>query len=108
MTRWLGVILVFSGWLLSAQQPKAGVLSGDEIKKVVPTVYYFRGQSVPVQVRNSAGFSAPDGKLVLAGLVDTSGYASDVPGDGCGSQRSVYRRGQNRRQNAAPGAAENR
>jgi len=78
MTRWLGVILVFSGWLLSAQQPKAGVLSGDEIKKVVPTVYYFRGQSVPVQVRNSAGFSAPDGKLVLAGLVDTSGYASDV------------------------------
>ncbi len=78
MTRWLGVILVFSGWLLSAQQPKAGVLSGDEIKKVVPTVYYFRGQSAPVQVRNSAGFSAPDGKLVLAGLVDTSGYASDV------------------------------
>jgi len=78
MTGWLGVILVFSGWLLSAQQPKAGVLSGDEIKKVVPTVYYFRGQSAPVQVRNSAGFSAPDGKLVLAGLVDTSGYASDV------------------------------
>jgi hypothetical protein len=31
-----------------------------------------------VQVRNSAGFSAPDGKLVLAGLVDTSGYATDV------------------------------
>src|SRR5713101_3565790 len=78
MTGWLGVILVFSGWLLSAQQPKAGVLSGDEIKKVVPSVYYFRGQSAPVQLRNSAGFSAPDGKLVLAGLVDTSGYASDV------------------------------
>jgi hypothetical protein len=78
MTRWLGVILIFSGLVLSAQQPKAGVLSGDEIKKVVPSVYYFRGQSAPVQLRNSAGFSAPDGKLVLAGLVDTSGYASDV------------------------------
>jgi len=29
-------------------------------------------------LRNSGGFRAPDGKLVLAGLVDTSGYASDV------------------------------
>ena len=29
-------------------------------------------------MRNSAGFSAADGKLVLAGLVDTSGYATDV------------------------------
>jgi hypothetical protein len=78
MTRWLGLILIFSGLLLSAQQPKVGVLSGDEIKKVGPSVYYFRGQSAPVQLRNSAGFSASDGKLVLAGLVDTSGYASDV------------------------------
>jgi hypothetical protein len=77
-TRWLGVLLLFSGVLLSAQQPKAGVLNGDDLKKVVPAVYFFRGQSAPVQIRNSAGFSAPDGKLVLAGLVDTSGYASDV------------------------------
>ena len=77
-TQWLGVLLLFAGVLLSAQQPKAGVLSGDDLKKVVPAVYFFRGQSAPVQIRNSAGFSAPDGKLVLAGLVDTSGYASDV------------------------------
>ena len=78
MTRYLVVFLIFSGVLLSAQQPKAGVLSGDDIKKVVPTVYFFRGQSAPVQMRNSAGFSAADGKMVLAGLVDTSGYATDV------------------------------
>jgi hypothetical protein len=77
-TRWLCVLLLFAGVPLSAQQPKAGVLSGDDLKKVVPAVYFFRGQSAPVQIRNSAGFSAPDGKLVLAGLVDTSGYASDV------------------------------
>jgi hypothetical protein len=70
--------MIFVSILASAQQPKAGVLSGEEIKKVVPGVYFFRGQSAPVQVRNSAGFSAPDGKLVLAGLVDTSGYATDV------------------------------
>src|SRR5579862_6187985 len=76
MKVWLAV-LIFSGLLASAQQPK-GVLSGDDVKKVVPSVYFFRGQSAPVQVRNSAGFSAGDGKLVLAGLVDTSGYATDV------------------------------
>jgi hypothetical protein len=64
--------------LLLAQQPKPGVLGGDDLKKVVPTAYFFRGQSAPVQLRNSAGFSGADGKLVLAGLVDTSGYASDV------------------------------
>ena len=76
MKVWLAV-LIFSGLLASAQQPK-GVLSGDDVKKVVPSVYFFRGQSAPVQVRNSAGFSAGDGKVVLAGLVDTSGYATDV------------------------------
>ena len=76
MARWL-VVLIFSGLLL-AQQPKAGVLNGDDIKKVVPAAYFFRGQSAPVQLRNSAGFSGADGKLVLAGLVDTSGYASDL------------------------------
>ena len=78
MKRWVGLFLIFSGLLVSAQPPKAGVLSGDDIKKVVPAVYFFRGQSASVQLRNSAGFSGPDGKLVLAGLVDTSGYASDV------------------------------
>src|SRR6266446_2226423 len=78
MKRWVGLFLIFSGLLVSAQQPKAGVLSGDDIKKVVPAVYFFRGQSAPVQLRNSAGFRSSDGKLVLAGLVDTSGYAADV------------------------------
>jgi len=78
MMRWLGMIFILSGLLLSAQQPKAGVLSSDDLKIVIPSTYFFRGQSAPVQLRNSGGFSAPDGKLVLAGLVDTSGYASDV------------------------------
>ena len=31
-----------------------------------------------MQLRNSAGFRTADGKLVLAGLVDTSGYSTDV------------------------------
>jgi hypothetical protein len=78
MKRRLGVAVMLFSCFLLAQQPKPGLLGGDDLKKSVPAAYFFRGQSAPVQVRNSAGFSMPDGKLVLAGLVDTSGYASDV------------------------------
>jgi hypothetical protein len=63
----------------AAQQAKTGVLNSDDVKKVVPKDYFFRGQSASVQLRNSAGIRATqDGKLVLAGFVDTSGYAADV------------------------------
>jgi hypothetical protein len=76
-------VFIFSFWLLAAllalaADPAPGVLSVDDIKKVVPPSYFFRGQSAPVQIRNSVGFRTADGKLVLAGLVDTSGYSSDV------------------------------
>ena len=72
------VVMIFSCLMLAAQQAKPGLLSADEITKVVPATYFFRGQSAPVQLRNSAGFSGADGKLVLAGLVDAAGYASDL------------------------------
>jgi hypothetical protein len=64
--------------LMLAQQAKPGVLSADELKHVIPTSYFFGGQTAPVQLRNSAGFRAAGGKLVLAALVDTSGYATDI------------------------------
>jgi hypothetical protein len=64
--------------LISATEPSPGVLGGEDLKRIVPPSYFFRGQSAAVQLRNSAGFRTADGKLVLAGLVDTSGYSSDV------------------------------
>jgi hypothetical protein len=63
---------------LAAQQSAPGLLSPPDLMRVVPATYFFRGQSATVQLRNSAGFSVAGGKLVLAGLVDTSGYSSDV------------------------------
>ncbi len=65
-------------FVLSAEQPKAGVLSSQDVKRLAPSTYFFRGQSAPVQLRNTGGFSTADGKLVLAGFVDTSGYSTDV------------------------------
>ena len=61
-----------------AQQPKPGVLTADEIKRLAPAGYFFAGQSATVQTRNTAGFRNTNGKLTMAGFVDTSGYASDV------------------------------
>src|SRR4029077_18055745 len=72
------LVCLFSSFSSSAQRLKAGMLTGEELKKVVPSTYFFSGQLAPVQLRNSAGFRTGDGKLVLAGLVDTSGYAADL------------------------------
>ncbi len=69
--------LLFSSFL-AAQKAQPGLLSSDDLKHAVPSGYFFDGQSAPVQLRNSAGFRTADSKLVLAGLVDTSGYAADI------------------------------
>ena len=61
---------------LSAQAVKPGVLNSDDIKRLVPSTYFFRGQSATVQIRNSGGFSCADGKLVLAGLVVARTFTS--------------------------------
>jgi hypothetical protein len=71
------LLLCFST-LAVAQKAPAGLLNSDDLKHAVPSGYFFDGQSAPVQLRNSAGFRTADGKLVMAGLVDTSGYAADV------------------------------
>ena len=74
-------VLLLLALMAAAQEtktPTPGVLSPQDIKRLVPTSYFFDGQSAPVQVRNAVGFRSQAGKLVLAGLVDSSGYAADV------------------------------
>jgi hypothetical protein len=61
-----------------AQPASKHVLSSDELKKAVPTEYFFRGQKAPVQLRNAVGFQLADGKMMLAALVDTSGYSTAI------------------------------
>lgn len=69
-------VLISAAW---AQESKpAGVLSAADVKTVVPASFFYRGQSASVQLRNAGGVRTQSGKYVLAGLVDTSGYASDV------------------------------
>lgn len=56
----------------------AQILTTEQAKKIAPTTYYFAGQSATVQVRNTTGVKNSTGKIVLAGLVDTSGYSTAI------------------------------
>ena len=73
----IGALGVMLGASL-AQQTSKHVLSGDELKKAVPAEYFFRGQKAPVQMRNAVGFQLADGKMMLAALVDASGYSTAI------------------------------
>jgi hypothetical protein len=59
-------------------QANAQVLTGDQVQKLAPNSYFFAGQSAATQVRNTAGLKSAAGKVVLAGLVDTSGYSTAI------------------------------
>ena len=71
-TMWL-VVLVALVASASAQ-----VLTSDQVKKIGPSSFFFSGQSGTVQMRNSAGLKNAGGKVVLAGLVDISGYSTAI------------------------------
>lgn len=54
------------------------ILKPAETQKLLPASVYYKAQSAPTQLRNSGGVKFSDGYYVLATLVDTSGYSSDV------------------------------
>jgi len=70
---WLMIVAALACGQLAAQ-----VLGADALKKAVPGSFFFAGQSAPVQMRNSTGLKNAAGKLVLAGLVDASGYSTSI------------------------------
>jgi len=85
MKRWKNTLLITSAALLvsclapllvQAQEPV--VLTGPELTRVVPPGFYFQGLTAPTQMRNSAAARLGTNRYVIAGLVDTSGYAADV------------------------------
>jgi hypothetical protein len=62
--------------------PAAGkevVLKAADISpKIFPERVFFRGQSAPVQLRNTGGVHYADDLYVLAGMVDSSGYSTAI------------------------------
>lgn len=56
-----------------------GILKPADLEnKLLPDKVFFRGQVASVQCRNSGGVRYSDGFLVMATLVDNSGYSSGI------------------------------
>ena len=61
-----------------AAQERAVVLTGADLTRVVPPGFYFQGLTAPTQMRNATAVRFGTSRYVIAGMVDTSGYAADV------------------------------
>ena len=71
-------MLVAPARIAQAQRGNAGILAGAQLARIVPPGFYFEGQSAPTQLRNSAAARFGPKRHVIAGMVDTSGYSSEV------------------------------
>lgn len=64
--------------LRARAQDRVVILTGAELARVVPPGFYFQGLSAPTQIRNAAAARFGTNRYVIAGLIDTAGYAADV------------------------------
>lgn len=62
----------------AAHAATAKILDRTAASKIMPATVFFRGQTAPTQGRNSGGVRFANGRYMLAALVDTSGYATEV------------------------------
>jgi hypothetical protein len=76
----LSVLCVLALTLVAAlaQQATKHILSREELNKVTPAEFFFRGQKAPVQLRNAVGFQLANSNMTLAALVDASGYSTAI------------------------------
>ena len=79
---WMGLAVAAMAVVMTAgavaQTTGGTVLAPADTTKLLPASVWFKGQSATTQLRNSGGVKFADGMFVLATLVDTSGYSSDV------------------------------
>ncbi len=71
-------LMVMAAPLRTMAQSGDTVLKPADTQKLLPSAVYYKAQSAPTQLRNSGGVKFADGYYVLATLVDTSGYSSDI------------------------------
>lgn len=74
-----GITLAYAQKAADAPAAKEAVLKAADISgKLFPEKVFFRGQVASVQMRNTGGVRYADDFVVLAGLVDNSGYSSGL------------------------------
>jgi hypothetical protein len=72
------VTIVCSLPVSSKAQRRPARMTEQQLARVVPAGFYFQGQSAATQMRNATAMRFDEGRHVIAGLVDTTGYAADV------------------------------
>lgn len=73
----LGALLLLTV-AAGAQAAAPGILDAAQAGKLLPSSVYFDGQTATTQLRNAGGVRLANGQLMLAVLVDSSGYTGSV------------------------------
>lgn len=76
----LALIVPFSVTANGQGKQNYEVLAETALTKVVPTSFYFAGQSAETQMRNAAAARIGKDRYIIAALVDTSGYSTEISG----------------------------
>ena len=74
----VAIFMMTSFTSIAVAQEAVTVLTGPELARVTPPGFYFQGLSAPTQMRNAVAAKFGTKRYVIAGMVDTSGYAADV------------------------------
>ena len=56
------------------------ILTGAALTRVAPKSFYFAGQSAETQMRNTAAARIGKDRFIIVGMVDTSGYSTEISG----------------------------
>jgi len=76
----LALIVPFSVTANGQGKQNYEVLAETALTRVVPTSFYFAGQSAETQMRNAAAARIGKDRYIIAALVDTSGYSTEISG----------------------------
>lgn len=71
-------LFAFDAAVIAQEKTAPEILNQTASARIVPTSFYFAGQSAPTQVRNSAVARLGKDRHVIAGMVDTSGYSTEI------------------------------
>lgn len=74
------LVLALSATIKAQEKAAPEIINEKAATGIVPTSFYFAGQSAPTQMRNSAAARLGKDRYVLAGFVDTSGYSTEISG----------------------------
>lgn len=72
------VVILIAGSALSTAAQGFRVLERNEAKSLIPSSFKFEGESANTQMRNSFAAVYGRNRHVIVGLVDNSGYSTDV------------------------------